>query len=155
MSIIGVMFSELSAIPGSFMVMAALPRERPEAAGGLDLPVLGRLFSSERSDRSKTEIVLLITPRVVRNLATSPASRSEQAGGTEKSVGAPRLQLQGAGKLSVAPSRGGASSTREPGAPQAEVVEVPAAEPEVSAGQPVDGTRQRTPRRRAEPEFAQ
>jgi general secretion pathway protein D len=124
----------------------------------IDLPVLGRLFSSERSDRSKTEIVLLITPRVVRNLATSPASRSEQAGGTEKSVGAPRLQLQGAGKLSVAPSRGGASSTGEAGEagePPADVAEQPAAEPEVAAEPPVDGTRQRTPRRRAESEFAE
>lgn len=85
----------------------------------IDLPVLGRLFSSQRSDRSKTEIVLLITPRVVRNLATGPVSRSEQTGGTEKNVGAPRLLLQGPGKLSVAPSRGG-SSAREPGAPQTE-----------------------------------
>lgn len=75
-----------------------------------DLPVLGRLFSSERSDRSKTEIVLLITPRVVRSLATASPANSEQTGGTEKSVGAPRLMLQGSGKMSGAPARRGASS---------------------------------------------
>ena len=33
-----------------------------------DLPLLGHLFSSHRDDSSKTEIVLLITPRIVRNL---------------------------------------------------------------------------------------
>src|SRR5262249_42278144 len=36
--------------------------------GLLGLPLIGRLFSSERSDHSKTEIVLLVTPRVVRNI---------------------------------------------------------------------------------------
>ena len=116
--------TELRLKDGETQALAGLisDEDRKGAAGLpwlIDLPVLGRLFSSERSDRSKTEIVLLITPRVVRNLATGPASRSEQVGGTEKSVGAPRMLLQGAGKLSVAPSRGGsASAAREPGAPQ-------------------------------------
>jgi general secretion pathway protein D len=73
----------------------------------IDLPVVGRLFSSETSDRNKTEIVLLITPRIVRNLDPSAASRSEMAGGTEKSVGAPRLSLQGGGKMAGSPPRGG------------------------------------------------
>ena len=31
-------------------------------------PVLGRLFSSNRDNVNRTEIVLLITPRVIRNL---------------------------------------------------------------------------------------
>ena len=153
--------TELRLKDGETQALAGLisDEDRKGAAGLpwlIDLPVLGRLFSNERSDRSKTEIVLLITPRVVRNLATGPASNSEQAGGTEKSVGAPRLQLQGGGKLSVAPSRGGSSSTREPGAPQAEVVEAPAvAEPEVPAERPTEGARQRIPRRRAQTEFAE
>jgi general secretion pathway protein D len=72
----------------------------------IDLPVLGRLFSSERSDHSKTEIVLLITPRVVRNLATGTPGRNEHAGGTESVVGAPQLRLGGQGKMSM-PVAGG------------------------------------------------
>lgn len=153
--------TELRLKDGETQALAGLisDEDRKGAAGLpwlIDLPVLGRLFSNERSDRSKTEIVLLITPRVVRNLATGPASNSEQAGGTEKSVGAPRLQLQGGGKLSVAPARGGSTSTRESGAPQAEVVEAPAvAEPEVPAERPAEGARQRIPRRRAQTEFAE
>ena len=75
----------------------------------IDLPVLGRLFSSERSDRSKTEIVLLITPRVVRNLATRSPIQNEHAGGTESGVGAARLRLQASGKMAVGPARGGSS----------------------------------------------
>jgi len=76
----------------------------------IDLPVVGRLFSTESSDRNKTEIVLLITPRIVRNLDPSSASRSEMSGGTEKSVGAPRLSLQSGGKLAGSPQRGGRSA---------------------------------------------
>lgn len=82
----------------------------------IDLPVLGRLFSSERSDRSKTEIVLLITPRVVRNLATGTPDRNEHAGGTEASVGAPALRVQGAGKITLPPASGtvrGSTSTAD------------------------------------------
>jgi len=72
----------------------------------IDLPVLGRLFSSEKSDRSKTEIVLLITPRVVRNLATGTPDRNEHLGGTEAAVGALPLRVHGAGKLAM-PAGGG------------------------------------------------
>ncbi len=63
--------------------------------GATDLPVLGRLLSSERNDRSKTEIVLLITPRVVRNLGPAALSQS-WASGTEAAAGALPLQLRSA-----------------------------------------------------------
>lgn len=100
-----------------------------------ELPVLGRLFSNERSDRSKTEIVLLITPRVVRNLATGTSDLHEHQGGTEAAVGSPPLRVQGPGKL-VMPAgngarRGGDASGVEP--PQASepepVPEVPVPPP--------------------------
>ena len=71
--------------------------------GLIDLPVLGRLFSTERSDRAKTEIVLLITPRVVRNRTPGPAERGELMGGTETDVGSTRLRLRSEGKLAGAP----------------------------------------------------
>jgi general secretion pathway protein D len=50
-----------------------------------DLPIIGRLFSNERKDGSKTEVVLLITPRIVRNLARPGASAMEFSSGTEGS----------------------------------------------------------------------
>jgi general secretion pathway protein D len=106
--------TELRLKDGETQALAGLiSDEDRKAAVGLpwliDLPVVGRLFSSESSDRNKTEIVLLITPRIVRNLDPSAASRSEMAGGTEKSVGAPRLSLQSGGKMAGSPPRGGRS----------------------------------------------
>lgn len=51
-----------------------------------DLPVLGRLFSSQRDDRQKTEIVLSITPRVVRTLNRPDALAGEFWSGTETTL---------------------------------------------------------------------
>jgi general secretion pathway protein D len=52
-----------------------------------DLPLLGRLFSNQRDERSKTEIVLLITPRVLRSDATRQPALTEFRGGTENAIG--------------------------------------------------------------------
>ena len=52
-----------------------------------DLPVLGRLFSTQRDERSKTEIVLLITPRVLRSDATRQPALTEFRGGTQNDIG--------------------------------------------------------------------
>jgi general secretion pathway protein D len=54
-----------------------------------DMPVLGRLFSQTRDNTTKTEIVLLITPRLVRTLARPEVRAAEFAAGTEASTGAP------------------------------------------------------------------
>jgi general secretion pathway protein D len=51
-----------------------------------ELPVVGRLFSSTRDTAGKTEIVLLITPRLVRTLARPDARTIEFAAGTEASI---------------------------------------------------------------------
>jgi general secretion pathway protein D len=53
-----------------------------------DLPVIGRLFSQTRENSVKTEIVLLITPRLVRTLARPEVRAVEFAAGTEASGGA-------------------------------------------------------------------
>jgi len=59
-----------------------------------DVPILGRLFSSHNNTTTKTEIVLLITPRIVRNLARPELRLEEFASGTESVIGAPPLMLQ-------------------------------------------------------------
>lgn len=51
--------------------------------GIADLPIIGRLFSSKRETRSKTEIVLLITPKIVRNITIPEPSYTEFSLGTE------------------------------------------------------------------------
>lgn len=52
-----------------------------------EIPVVGRLFGSQADDASKTEIVLSITPRIIRNLRRPEASVIEFDSGTESSLG--------------------------------------------------------------------
>lgn len=73
-----------------------------------DMPIIGRLFSSHRDSRNKTEIVLLITPRILRNLAQPLSSASNISAGTEGSVGTPPLRLK-----TTAPGSLGVSSSPE------------------------------------------
>lgn len=58
-----------------------------------EVPVLGRLFSSQRDNSSKTEIVLLITPRIIRNLNRPLGASFNLPAGSESNVGAPTLQV--------------------------------------------------------------
>ncbi|CAN5864334.1 tetratricopeptide repeat protein [soil metagenome] len=48
-----------------------------------DLPLLGRLFGSTKDDLQKTEIVLSITPHLVRNIQRPESGTAEFAAGTE------------------------------------------------------------------------
>lgn len=57
-----------------------------------DLPVLGRLFSSQRDEANRTELVLAITPRVLRNIRRPDANETELWVGTEAS---PRMRPVG------------------------------------------------------------
>lgn len=59
-----------------------------------DLPVAGRLFSEHNTDDQKTEIVLSITPHVVRNLQRRDAADEEFWSGSETNVRTKPLTLQ-------------------------------------------------------------
>jgi general secretion pathway protein D len=58
-----------------------------------DIPLLGRLFSNQKDDRQKTEIVLSITPHLIRNINRPGATRSEFWSGTELSLRTKPLTL--------------------------------------------------------------
>ncbi|MGN2390317.1 secretin N-terminal domain-containing protein [Pelomicrobium sp. G1] len=112
-----------------------------------DFPVLGKLFSSSNENNQKTEIVLLITPRIVRNLDRPELRLTEFASGTDAAVGAAPLTVQGTapGGLSLAsraPGGAAAPALSPPGeapvpvlppAPAALVVTAPS---QVRVGQP-------------------
>ncbi|MDR7335402.1 cohesin domain-containing protein [Roseateles asaccharophilus] len=66
-----------------------------------DLPVVGRLFSSQLNNGTRTELVLGITPRIVRNVRRPDISESEMWVGTE-TYG--RLRAVGGRAISVAES---------------------------------------------------
>jgi len=77
-----------------------------------ELPVLGRLFSSHSSNDARSEIVLLVTPRIVRNLVRPDAVLPEYYSGTEAVPGTAPLQIR---------SRQGGVSLRSSGAAGADV----------------------------------
>lgn len=84
---------------GETQILAGLINdEESKNAAGLpwlhDLPVLGRLFGRTTNTHNKTEVVLLITPRVVRNLNQNQLSVAPMASGTEAQPGAPAWILQ-------------------------------------------------------------
>jgi general secretion pathway protein D len=81
---------------GETQVLAGLisndDRRSADRVPGLgDLPIAGRLFSHTLDNTTRTEIVLLITPRLIRTLARPDAASVEFAAGTEASTGTPRL----------------------------------------------------------------
>lgn len=125
---------------GETQVLAGLISDEDRAAAsklpGLgDLPILGRLFSSQRDDRSKTEIVLLITPRILRNLERPELAQAEFFAGTEGSVSdRPLLLRSGRPEPRAVPPAPPLPGM--PGLPQAEPA-TPAAEvPEAAPTEP-------------------
>jgi general secretion pathway protein D len=74
-----------------------------------DLPAIGRLFSSTRDNANKTEIVLLITPRVVRNVTRPESAINAYPAGSEANVGALPFQLRRTVPGSLSLSGSGAS----------------------------------------------
>ncbi|MDT7847980.1 type II secretion system protein GspD [Methylophilus sp. VKM B-3414] len=51
-----------------------------------EIPILGRLFSNNTDDKSKTEIVLAITPKVISNVTLPEATFSEYWSGTDSVI---------------------------------------------------------------------
>nr|WP_307188933.1 secretin N-terminal domain-containing protein [Massilia sp. JS1662] len=114
-----------------------------------DLPILGRLFGSQQDTRNKTEVVLSITPHLIRTLQRPPASSSEFSAGTEASfrrrpdtnVRTP-VQIPAQGARPVPPGAPARPAAPPAGAaqPQAQPpAQPPAAQPQPPAPLPVIG----------------
>ncbi|MCW5623149.1 MAG: tetratricopeptide repeat protein [Burkholderiales bacterium] len=58
-----------------------------------DLPILSRIFGTQQDNKAKTEIVLLITPRIVRNIARPDGLMAELPVGTDTFPGLPPLRI--------------------------------------------------------------
>ena len=67
-----------------------------------DLPVLGRLFSSQQDSAQRTELVLAITPRILRNIRRPDANETELWVGTDA---LPRLRLPMSMAMANAPEQ--------------------------------------------------
>jgi general secretion pathway protein D len=102
---------------GETQVLAGLisDEDRRSASGipGLsEMPVLGALFGVQNTTRNKTEVVLLITPRIVRSLALPEVANTRMASGTDASPGAFSSLLKANAKVGVAPASNAAGGLR-------------------------------------------
>jgi general secretion pathway protein D len=59
-----------------------------------DVPMLGRLFSSQKDDRQKTEIVMSITPHLIRNIQRKSVAAEAFWSGTESTLRTRPVQLR-------------------------------------------------------------
>ena len=98
-----------------------VPRDGPSrsTAGRIpgigQLPVLGRLFSNNTGDARKSEIVLSITPRIIRPQAVPDARYADAWSGTETSLRDRPLRLEPLSVLKApAPGTGAAPAAVAP-----------------------------------------
>jgi general secretion pathway protein D len=89
------------------------------------MPLLGRLFGVHSDTRNKSEVVLLITPRVVRNLGLPDATLLTLAAGNDATPGAETLRLQDKARVALPMARGAApgraAASAEANAPATDV----------------------------------
>ena len=81
-----------------------------------DLPLFGRLFGSTKDTWNKTELLLAITPHIVRNVSVGEADLVELWSGTEAHLryGAPNVKAAAGG--GVVGQAGGGANTAPPSA---------------------------------------
>ncbi|MFZ5555548.1 MAG: secretin N-terminal domain-containing protein [Pseudomonadota bacterium] len=85
-------------------------KTRVKVPGLGDVPALGRLFASDSDTSNRTEIVLLITPRIVRNIGRPELLQTQFPSGTEAAIGIPPLTIR------TTPPKALGLSSRVPGA---------------------------------------
>jgi general secretion pathway protein D len=120
---------------GETQVIAGLldNRERKAAkglAGLINIPGLDRLTSNQDIERTKNEVILLITPRIVRNIPRPTNLESEYHFGTASEAGKLPVIIKktAAQSLSIAPAgsgRGVAAAIQDAFSPPAEGQEPP------------------------------
>lgn len=104
-----------------------------------DLPVIGRLFSKHKDDTQKTEIVLSITPRLVRTIRRPDLLNAEFDSGTETTLGGRPLAISPATEAAKEKANEKAASAGTAGAKPAAGAPVP------STAQPASASRQPAP----------
>ena len=86
-------------------------RKRSVGIPGLaSLPVLGALFGTQSDTRNRTEVVLLITPHVVRNLTLPERAAQRFDAGLDADPGRPPLRLSAAAQPATGIDGGGAAA---------------------------------------------
>jgi general secretion pathway protein D len=107
---------------GETQVMAGLiddhDRNTAQKVPGLgQLPMLGRLFSNTTGDNKKSEILLSITPRIIRPLAVSDPRFSDAWSGTDGNVRDRSLRIEPLAVLKAPTPTTGAAPAPAPALP--------------------------------------
>ncbi len=118
---------------GETQVLAGLisDEDRSNASkvpGAGELPLLGRLFGSQKDDTQRTEILLSITPRIVRAIRRPDLTSAEFDAGTEAVAGARSLTMA-PGAWSAQPTQAEPAIQTAPAAPALPATPVPPATP--------------------------
>jgi general secretion pathway protein D len=123
--------TNMTARDGETQVLAGLlsrnEHEGGQAIPGLgELPILDRIFGSRQSKKTSTELVLLITPRIVRNLPVPAAHVTAFNSGPQASITTDPLALPPsipatATAATMSPAAPGAPAARAPARPPAPV----------------------------------
>ncbi|MCL2021810.1 MAG: cohesin domain-containing protein [Betaproteobacteria bacterium] len=88
----------LRLMDGETQVLAGLINDEDRTSANKfpllgELPIVGRLFGSQKDDNQRSEILLSITPRIVRSIQRPDMLDAEFESGTESSVGSSSLRL--------------------------------------------------------------
>jgi general secretion pathway protein D len=128
---------------GETQVLAGLINDEDRRAanrvpGLADMPGLGRLFSNNDDTVNKTEVVLLITPRVIRNIERPGVKLEQFNSGTEADVGGAPMALppQQQGAINVPPAVAPPSAVAPPPVPTPAPSRPEPALPESTTGRP-------------------
>jgi general secretion pathway protein D len=102
---------------GETQILGGLLQQKSDSSqskipGVGDVPIAGRLFGSTKDTWNKTELLLAITPRIIRNVKSGEADLVEMWSGTESHVkfGAPNIKAA-AGAGGVVGQLGGGAGT--------------------------------------------
>ncbi len=88
-------------------------QDQRNALPGLgELPILDRLFGSRRNSAERTEVILLVTPRIVRNLPVPAPYITQFDSGSESRMGSEPLRLRPG--IQIAPQLPGAEAAPQP-----------------------------------------
>jgi general secretion pathway protein D len=111
-----------------------------------ELPLVGRLFGIQKDDNQRSEILLSITPRVIRSIRRPDLFTAEFDSGTEASIGAlplrlaaPSVALESATATVAVPQAGTRTAVVSPAPPAAAPVPAAPVQPGAPAAQTLSG----------------
>ncbi|WP_410497816.1 secretin N-terminal domain-containing protein [Chitinibacter sp. S2-10] len=133
--------TNMTARDGETQILAGLlSRAETNTGSGIPflstIPLLDRIFGTKKSENSKTEIILLITPRVVRSLPLPSSHITSFDSGTEGMISTDPLRLRPTSVVNIN-NQGGQANTYIPPAPAPAPV-VQAAEPQAAPQPPAE-----------------